>query len=134
MRTIGGAAFAVLALAAGMATALAQQAPTDNKGMKAEQLSGFALGKQGLEDYGQRQMRMREIVIEPGGVAAMHSHKNRPALSYIMKGALTEHRKGAPDRVYKAGEVITESTDVDHWAENVSAEPVTIISVDLFKE
>ena len=59
--------------------------------------------------------------------------KDRPALSYIMKGSLTEHRKGGPDRTYKNGEVITESTDVN-WAENTSSEPVTIISVDLFKE
>jgi len=51
-----------------------------------------------------------------------------------MKGTLTEHRKGAPDRTYKAGEVITESTDVDHWAENTSTEPVVLISADLFKE
>ncbi|HEY3794710.1 MAG TPA: cupin domain-containing protein [Bradyrhizobium sp.] len=83
----------------------------------------------------QRQMRIRQITIEPGGVAGFHSHKDRPALSYIMKGNLTEHRKGGPDRIYKAGEVLVESTDVDHWAENVSsAEPVVIISVDLFKE
>jgi len=43
-------------------------------------------------------------------------------------------RHSGPDRTYKNGEVITESTDVDHWAENTSSEPVTIISVDLFKE
>jgi quercetin dioxygenase-like cupin family protein len=34
----------------------------------------------------------------------------------------------------QTGEVITESTDVEHWAENTSAEPATLISVDLFKE
>jgi hypothetical protein len=51
-----------------------------------------------------------------------------------MKDSLTEHRKGGPDRTYKAGEVLTESTDVDHWAENTTAEPVTVISADLFKE
>jgi quercetin dioxygenase-like cupin family protein len=51
-----------------------------------------------------------------------------------MKGSLTEHRKGGPDRTYKTGEVITESTDVDHWAENTSSEPVILVSVDLFKE
>ena len=60
--------------------------------------------------------------------------KDRPALRYIMNGSLTEHRKGGPDRTYKNGEVITESTHVDHWAENTSSEPVTIISVELFKE
>ena len=124
----------ILAIAGGLGTAAAQQAPTENKGMKAEALSGFALGKQGLDDLAQRQMRIRQITIEPGGVAGFHSHKDRPALSYIMKGNLTEHRKGGPDRTYKAGEVITESTDVDHWAENTSSEPVMIISVDLFKE
>jgi quercetin dioxygenase-like cupin family protein len=67
-------------------------------------------------------------------VAAFHSHKERPALTYIMKDSLTEHRKGGPDRTYKAGEVLTESADVDHWAENTTAEPVTVISADLFKE
>jgi quercetin dioxygenase-like cupin family protein len=128
------ALLSALAVCGGLSTAVAQQPPTENKGMKAEALSGFALGKQGLDDFGQRQMRIRQITIEPGGVAGFHSHKDRPALSYIMKGSLTEHRKGGPDRTYKAGEVITESTDVDHWAENTSSEPVILISADLFKE
>ena len=126
---------AILTIGGALDTAVAQQAPTENKGMKAEALSAFPLGKQGLDDLAQRQMRMRQITIDPGGVVAFHSHKARPALSYIMKGALTEHRKGAPDRTYKAGEAIIEGTDVDHWAENASStEPVVIISVDLFKE
>ena len=126
---------AILTIAGALDMAAAQQAPTENKGMKAEALSGLALGKEGLDDLSQRQMRMRQITIEPGGVVGFHSHKARPALSYIMKGSLTEHRKGSPDRTYKAREAITEGTDVDHWAENASStEPVVIISVDLFKE
>jgi quercetin dioxygenase-like cupin family protein len=126
---------AILTIGGALDMAAAQEAPTENKGMKAEVLSGYALGKQGLDDLSQRQMRMRQITIEPGGVVGFHSHKGRPALSYIMKGALTEHRKGSPDRTYKAGEAIAEGTDVDHWAENASSsEPVVIVSVDLFKE
>jgi quercetin dioxygenase-like cupin family protein len=128
------ALLSVLAIGGGLSAAVAQLAPTENKGMKAEALSGFALGKQGLDDFAQRQMRIRQITVEPGGVAGFHSHKDRPALTYVMKGSVTEHRKGGPDRTYKAGEVITESTDVEHWAENTSAEPATLISVDLFKE
>jgi quercetin dioxygenase-like cupin family protein len=128
------ALLSVLAVSGGISTAVAQQAPTENKGIKVEALSGFALGKQGLDDFAQRQMRIRQITIEPGGVAGFHSHKDRPALTYIIKGSLTEHRKGGPDRTYKAGEVITEGTDVDHWGENTSSEPATLISVDLFKE
>ena len=126
---------AILAIGGALDMAAAQQAPTENKGVKPEVLSGFALGKQGLDDFSQRQMRMRRITIEPGGVVGFHSHKDRPTLSYIVKGALTEHRKGSSDRTYKAGEAIIEGTDVDHWAENASStEPVVIISVDLFKE
>ena len=124
----------ILVFVAGLSTASAQQPPTENKGVKTEPLSGYALGKQGLDDFAQRQFRIRQITIEPGGVAAFHSHKDRPALTYIMKGSLTEHRKGGPDRAYKAGEVLVETTDVDHWAENTTAEPVIVISADLFKE
>ncbi len=121
-----------LVMAAGAAPA--QQAPSENKGMKAEVLSELALGKQGLQDWDQREMRMRLITIEPGGAAAFHSHKTRPALTYILKGTLTEYRKGAAERTYHAGEVIAEGSDVDHWAENKTNEPVTLVSVDLFRE
>ena len=44
------AALSILVVGGGLSPALAQQAPTENKGMKAEALSGFALGKQGLDD------------------------------------------------------------------------------------
>jgi quercetin dioxygenase-like cupin family protein len=126
---------AILTIGGALDMAAAQQAPTENKGVKPEVLTGFALSKQGLDDFSKRQMRMRQITLEPGGVVALHSHKDRPTLSYIVKGSLTEHRKGSPDRTYKAGEAITEGTDVEHWAENASsAEPVVIVTVDLFKE
>jgi quercetin dioxygenase-like cupin family protein len=88
----------------------------------------------GSDDFAQRQFRIRQITLEPGGVAGFHSHKERPAFTYIMKGSLTEHRKGGPDRIYKPGEVLVETTDVEHWAENTTAEPVVLISADLFKE
>jgi hypothetical protein len=41
------ALLSVLAIGGGLSAAVAQQAPMENKGMKAEALSGFALGKQG---------------------------------------------------------------------------------------
>jgi quercetin dioxygenase-like cupin family protein len=113
--------------------ALAQQPPSENKGMSATPLAAFDLSKQGLKDFDQRQMRMRVIQVEPGGAAAFHSHSQRPALTYVLKGSLLEHRKGSADRTYGAGEVIVETTDVDHWAENKGTETTTLISVDLFK-
>jgi quercetin dioxygenase-like cupin family protein len=130
---------AALLTAVGVAVAalpgLAQQqaAPAENKGVATDVLSAFALGGQGLDDYAQREIRMRRITVEPGGVVGLHGHGQRPALTYILSGALTEHREGGPERTYNPGEVITETTAVDHWAENRTGEPVVLISVDLFK-
>ena len=135
MKATGFIAASAVALLIGLGAAAAQQAkPTENKGMKADVLSSFDLGKQGLDDYKNRTMRARKITLAPGGVVAYHSHASRPALTYILKGTLLEHRDGAPDRIYKAGDVITEGTDVNHWAENKGKAPVVLVSVDLFKE
>lgn len=112
---------------------LAQQAPAENKGVKTDMLSAFALGAQGLDDYAGREIRMRRITVEPGGVVGLHSHGQRPAPTYILSGTLSEHREGGPGRTYDPGEVITETTDLDHWAENKTGAPVVLISVDLFK-
>jgi quercetin dioxygenase-like cupin family protein len=124
----------VVAMTAIPGAALAQSPPTENKGIGVSPISGFDLSKQGLKDFEQRQMRIRQITIEPGGIVAVHSHGQRPALTYVLKGNLLEHRKGAPDRTYRPGEVLTESTDVDHWAENTGGVPTVLISVDLAKE
>ena len=133
MKSMYLAGVLTLGLMAGVA--LAQQTvPTENKGISASPLAAFDLSKQGLKDLDQRQMRIRQIKLEPGGVAAFHSHALRPAFTYVLSGTLLEHRKDGPDRVYKAGEVLVESTDVEHWAENTGSEPVVLISVDLFKE
>jgi len=51
MRITNVALLAALAAAAVPLPLLAQQPPTENKGMKADVLSSFALGKQGLDDY-----------------------------------------------------------------------------------
>lgn len=51
-------AMLLIALAtAASVPAHARQPPTENKGMKADVLSSFALGRQGLDDYAQRQIR-----------------------------------------------------------------------------
>lgn len=65
---------------------------------------------------------------------AYHSHGDRPSVAYVLRGSIIEHRDGAPDRTYKAGEIITETTDVKHWVENKGKVPATIIGVDLFKQ
>lgn len=40
-----------------------------------------------------RNLRMRRLVIEPGGVVPLHSHSERPANIYVVKGEITEYRQ-----------------------------------------
>jgi len=134
VKTAQVVAASAVALLLGLGAASAQTAkPTENKGMAAENLTSFDLGKQGLDDYKSRQFRARKITLAPGGVAAYHSHADRPSVAYVLEGSIIEHRDGAADRTLKPGDVITETTDVKHWVENPGTAPAVIIGVDLFK-
>lgn len=112
----------------------AQQAvPTENKGIKTDVLIQYELGKQGLNDYQDRSLRVRRTIIDPGGVIAVHSHRFRPAMIYVISGAITEHRKDGTAKEAKAGDAIAETADVNHWVENLSDQPAVILTVDLYK-
>ncbi len=134
MNTTSMLIVSLLALRAGGNRGVCSTSTDGNEGLKTEPISSLSLSKQGLNDLAQREMRVRQLTVDRGGIVAIHSHKERPALTYIMKGTFTEHRKGAPDRIYKPGEVIVETTDVDQRGEKMTTEPVVLISVDLFKE
>jgi quercetin dioxygenase-like cupin family protein len=133
-RPLALALASAVALLIGVGTASAQTAkPTENKGLTVADLASYDLGKQGLDDYKSRQFRARKITLAPGGVGAYHSHADRPAVAYVLTGTIIEHRDGAPDRTLHSGDVIIETTDVKHWAENKGTTEAVIIGVDLFK-
>jgi len=114
----------------GIGTAIGQQrAPTDTKGVDAKVMSTVDLGP----DIPGYQLRLRRLTVEPGGVAGVHSHKDRPAFAYVAEGTLTEGREGGYSRQYNAGEVMTESRDVTHWAENKTGAKIVIIGIDVIK-
>lgn len=128
------AAVSAVALLIGMGTASAQMAkPTETKGLTRDVLTSYDLGKQGLDDYKSRQYQSVKITLAPGGVVAYHSHADRPGSAYLLKGRLVEHRDGAPDRRLKAGDVLTETTDVKHWVENKGKTAAVLIGVYLVK-
>jgi quercetin dioxygenase-like cupin family protein len=119
-----------LVVGIGLGTAIGQQGPpTDNKGVDLQVVSTVDLAP----DMPGYQLRLRNIAFEPGGVAGIHSHKDRPAFAYVLEGTLTELRPGGYVRQYKAGQVITESRDVTHWAENRSGGKVVLVGVDIIK-
>jgi len=122
----------IIMLVVGIAIGVAvgqQTPPTDNKGVDFKVLTTVDLGP----DIPGLQLRTREITFAPGAVAGIHSHKERPAIAYIKEGTLTEMREGGYVKQYHPGDVLTESRDVVHWAENKSGAKVTLIGVDIVK-
>ena len=114
----------------GLGAAVGQQSPpTDNKGLDAKVESTIDLAP----DFPGYQLRLRTITFEAGGVAGFHSHKQRPAFAYVLQGNLIELRQGGYEKTVGPGGIITESRDVEHWAENRSGAKVMLIGVDVVK-
>ena len=82
---------------------------------------------------GGRQLRMRMLTVEPGGVIGIHNHKDRPGTVYIIQGKATEHR-GEVARDVGPGDVWSEDKETTHWLENRGTTPVVLIAVDVFKQ
>jgi quercetin dioxygenase-like cupin family protein len=77
-------------------------------------------------------MRVRELVIEPGGIVAVHQHTNRPGAAYIIEGEMTEHRSSESGPVVKkAGSTAMERSGVVHWWENTGSIPARALVVDI---
>ena len=61
-------------------------------------------------------MRVRRLVIQPGGIVPWHSHAERPALIYVISGEIFEHASNCASPIlHKAGEVARETHATSHW-------------------
>ncbi len=109
-----------------------QIAPTENKGVTITPLTAVDLSLEipGLQG---RQLRLRMITLEPGGVIGVHSHKDRPGVAYVLKGTVINHR-GDVAKEYGVGENWAEDRNVTHWVENKGTSPAELIAVDIFKQ
>jgi quercetin dioxygenase-like cupin family protein len=125
--------FLGFALATGPGTATAQQAaPTENKGVTITLLTAVDLGPE-IPGMQSRQLRLRIITLEPGGVIGIHSHKDRPGAAYVLKGTVMEHR-GDVAKEYRAGDSWAEDRNVAHWLENKGTSPAVLIATDILKQ
>ena len=122
-----------LALVTGLGTATAQQAaPTETKGVTVTVLAAVDLGPE-IPGMQGRQLRLRIVTLEPGGVLGVHSHKDRPGTVYVLKGMVTVHR-GDVVKTYIAGDSWAEDRNVTHWIENKEIIPAVLITTDIFKQ
>ena len=130
-RTVGLIVGFVLVL--GLEPAIGQAPPAQNKGVTIGEPTSIDLGAQ-IDSVEGRALRLRVITVEPGGVIGLHSHKDRPAVAYVLQGTLTEHRADRAVSVHRAGESWPVGTDVSHWEENQGPGLLVLIAADIFKE
>ena len=80
-----------------------------------------------------RQLRTRRLVVQPGGIVPLPSHKDRPALVYVVSGSITEHRSDNANPVeHRAGDISREADGISHYWINHGTEPAVLLSSDVF--
>ena len=122
-----------LVLVTGGFNATAQQvAPTESKGIAITSLSAVDLSPE-IPGMQGRQLRLRMLTIESGGVLAAHSHRDRPGAAYVLKGTVIEHRRDVA-KEYGAGQTWAEDGNVIHWLENKGTSQAVLIVTDIFKQ
>ena len=146
-RIFGGAGISALALVAFASFASAGECPAGKMkdgsvtsgetmpvGVTDTVIASIDLAPKGGDFAGQL-LRMRKLVIAPGGVVPWHEHSERPANIYILTGTIEEYRANCTvPIVHKAGEVAMEfGQGFAHWWKNTGTEPVELISADIFK-
>ena len=106
--------------------------PAQNRGIRSVTPIGAVVLDGEIAEVRGRQMRARELVIEPGGVVAVHRHDARPGVAYILEGEIVEHRSDQPQPLLrKQGDAAFEKTGLTHWWENRTQKPVRALVIDI---
>ncbi len=130
-RGISYAVLLVLALVCGPQFANAQQpAPKDNKGFKTTKTEAVDLGPE-IEGMQGRKLRLRVLKIEAGGHIGMHSHKDRPAVAYVLQGTDVITFGDGTEKRLQPGDTTSATKDTIHWHRNDGKDPVVLIAVDI---
>ena len=80
-----------------------------------------------------RMLRTRRLVIQPGGIVPLHSHKDRPALIYTLSGSITEYSSACAVPIqHKAGDISREADGLSHYWINHGKVPAVVLSSDVF--
>jgi quercetin dioxygenase-like cupin family protein len=123
---IGSAAVMGVTIGFGLGSALGQQTPK----VEPQDLGMVDAG----ENCPGHVLRMRRITFAPGASIPMHSHKERPEVSLVMEGTLTNTVKGQSPTQLAPGTVILNGPEVEHLPSNETSTPVVILAAELIKK
>ena len=137
------AVFALLAATAVAAPAVAGECPAGKAGTNP--LTGAPTAPKAVTDtvigsvdlgaeinVADRQLRTRRLVVQPGSIVPLHSHKDRPALIYTVSGQITEYRSSCMvPIVHKGGDIAREADGISHYWINRGKVPTVLLSSDV---
>ena len=107
---------------------------TGPKGVTDKVLAAIDLGKEPA-NLADRDLRLRRLVIQPGGIVPWHSHADRPAIIIILSGEIIEYASNCSvPIVHKPGDVSTETGGTSHWWENKGSKTVVLLSADILHD
>jgi quercetin dioxygenase-like cupin family protein len=144
-RALAGTGIATLSLVAFAGLAAAGECPKGKmkegavttgemspKGVTDTVIASIDLSPKGPEFKG-LMMRMRKLVVAPGGIVPWHDHKTRPANIYVVSGTIEEYRSTCEVPImHKAGDVTAEfGASLAHWWKNTSKKQTVLISADI---
>lgn len=129
-----GSTFAGQCPAASVTTSGQPPGPAAHAGVTDKVLTMIPLGNEKVS-LPEHSLRLRRLVVRPGGIVAWHSHSDRPAIIYVVSGSITEYSSHcAVPIVHRAGETSTESKGLSHWWKNHTRQPVILLSADLLHD
>jgi quercetin dioxygenase-like cupin family protein len=101
------------------------------KGVTDKVLSSIDLSTQG-DAWKNRSLRLRKLVVQPGGVVPWHSHEARPANILVVSGSITEYSSNCKVPIeHKAGDATAEFGQLAHWWKNNGKKPAVLYSADI---
>ncbi|AZO28946.1 MULTISPECIES: cupin domain-containing protein [Mesorhizobium] len=131
------AAFSVAPVFAGdcpagqAATTDIQEHPSKPVGVTDTVLSAIDLSSKG-EAWKGNMLRLRKLVVQPGGVVPWHEHTIRPANIIVVEGSITEYASTCKVGIeHPAGDVTAEFGHLAHWWKNNGKVPAVLYSADI---
>jgi quercetin dioxygenase-like cupin family protein len=75
-----------------------------------------------------RVVRMRRIIIQPGGIIPWHAHDVNQGMAILLSGEMTEYRNNCLDPiVHRAGDMAREDAATAHGWRNLSDRPAVVL-------
>ncbi len=108
--------------------------PAAPVGLAINEMGNIRLGAEfpHIKEAAKYTMRGRYVTVEAGGIVPIHSHRGRPAITYVVKGELVEHRSDeAEPIVRKAGDCTLDINAIAQWWENKTNSQVVLFVVDI---